>query len=117
MLCFSQSTTTGMIRTTLTATALALGTLVAPAHTEIIKAECKLTKYGKSPFTDIFPCNFRQSSGNVEVSSKNWTFEFLARDQGRTYVRINANPLSFHRLGQYSLFVFQNGMPAQRFER
>lgn len=106
-----------MIRTTLTTSALAFAAAFAPAQAEIVKAECKLSKYGDSPLTEIFPCDFLQSGGNAQVRSKNWNFEFLAVEQGETYVRINSNPLSFHRLGKYSLFVFQDGMPAQKFER
>ena len=106
-----------MIRTILTASALAFAAAFAQAEAEIVKAECKITKYGDSPLTEIFPCDFRQSGGNTQVWSKNWDFEFLAVEQGKTYVRINSNPLSFHRLGKYSLFVFQDGMPAQEFER
>ena len=106
-----------MIRTTLTSAALAFGLIHAPAYAEIINAECKLRKYGENQLTEIFPCDFRQSGGNVQVWSKNWEFKFLASEQGETYVRINSNPLSFHRLGKYSLFVFQDGMPAQQFLR
>ena len=106
-----------MIRTTLTTSALAFAAAFAPAQAEIVKAECKLSKYGDSPLTEIFPCDFRQSGGNAQVRSKNWNFEFLAVEQGKTYVRINSNPTSFHRLGKYSLFVFKDGMSAQKFER
>ncbi|QNJ26223.1 putative conserved secreted protein [Synechococcus sp. SYN20] len=108
-----------MIRTTFTTAALAFAAAFtsAPVQAEIVKAECKLSKYGDTPRTEIFPCEFRQSAGNAQIWSKNWNFEFLAVDQGKTYVRINSNPLSFHCLGKYSLFVFQNGMPAQEFER
>ena len=102
-----------MMRTFLGAATLCLFTLTSSAQAEIVKAECKLSKYGDAPLTEIFPCDFRQSKGNVQVWSKNWYFEFLAAEQGKSYVRINANPLSFHRIGLYSLFVFQNGMPAQ----
>ena len=106
-----------MIRIILTASALAFAAAFSQAEAEIVKAECKLSKYGDAPLTEIFPCEYHQSAGNAQIWSKNWNFEFLAVDQGKTYVRINSNPLSFHRLGKYSLFVFQNGMPAQEFER
>ena len=101
------------MRTFLGSAGLCLFTLTSSAQAEIVKAECKLSKYGVSPLTEVFPCDFRQSMGNVQVWSKNWNFEFPAAEQGKSYVRINANPLSFHRIGLYSLFVFQNGMPAQ----
>lgn len=108
-----------MIRITLTAAALAFAAAItpSPAQSELVEAECKLSKYGDSPLIEIFPCDFRQSAGNAQVWSKNWNFEFLAVEQGKTYVRINSNPMSFHRLGKYSLFVFKDGMSAQKFER
>lgn len=108
-----------MIRITFTAAALTFTAAFAsaPAQAEIVKAECKLSMYGDTPINEIFPCDFRQSAGNAQIWSKNWNFEFLAVDQGKTYVRINSNPLSFHRLGKYSLFVFQNGMPAEKYKR
>ena len=53
-----------MIRTTLTNAALAFATafISAPAQAEIVKAQCKLSKYGDAPLTEIFPCEFRQSA-------------------------------------------------------
>ena len=101
------------MRTFLGSATLCLFTLTSSAQAEIVKAECKLSKYGDEPLTEVFPCDFRQSKGNAQVWSKNWNFEFLAAEQGKSYVRINANPLSFHRIGLYSLFVFQNGMATQ----
>lgn len=108
---------TKKVQASLFSAVIAIGGLQTPAQSEIVKAECKLTKYGNNPLTEIFSCDFRQSAGNVQVWSKNWNFNFLATEQGKSYVRINSNPLSFHRLGKYSLFVFQHGMPAKKFER
>ena len=102
-----------MMKTLLGSGTLCLFTLTSSAQAEIVKTECKLSKYGDTPLTEVFPCDFRQNMGNVQVWSKNWNFEFLEAEQGKSYVRINSNPLSFHRIGLYSLFVFQNGMPAQ----
>ena len=51
---------------------------LSQAEAEIVKAECKLSKYGDAPLTEIFPCEFRQSAGNAQLWSKNWNFEFLA---------------------------------------
>lgn len=85
---------------------LTFASVFAPAQSKIVKHECKLSKYGETPFTEIFPCELRLSAGNVEVLSNKWNFEFLAVEEGKTYVRINSFPLAFHKLGKYSLFVF-----------
>ena len=97
-----------MIRTTLTATALALGSLAVPAMAEIVPAKCTLIRYGgmNTP-PETFDCDFRQSGGNVSVTSKNWAFTFLAKNQGVSYIRINAQPLVFTRTGRYSLRLEQ----------
>ena len=98
-----------MIRTTLTAAALALGSLAAPAMAEIVPAKCTLHKYQPVTTTQTFDCDFRQSGGNVQVRSKDWGFTFLAKDQGAKYIRINAQgAITFTKTGQYSLRVEQN---------
>ena len=102
-----------MIRTIFSTAILSLFALPSPAQAEIVKTECKLSNYGENPLTEIFPCDFRQNLGNVQVWSKDWNFEFLASEQGITHVRINANPLSFHRVGRYSLFVYPTGISAK----
>ena len=58
-----------MIRTTLTTAVLAFVAAItsAPAQAEIVKAECKLSKYGDAHLTEIFPCEFRQSAGNAQI--------------------------------------------------
>ncbi len=98
-----------MIRTTLAGTALALGSLAVPAMAEIVPAKCTLIRYGgiNTP-PETFDCDFRQSGGNVQVWSDRWEFNFLAKNQGVTYIRINAQPLVFTRTGRYSLRVEQN---------
>ena len=103
-----------MIRTILSSAIVSFFTLPNPTQAEIASVNCKLSKYGDNPLTVIFPCEFRQKMGNVQVWSENWNFQFLAAEQGKSYVRINAKPLSFHRIGRYSLFVFQDGLPARQ---
>ena len=96
-----------MIRITLTAAALAIAALAAPAQAEIVPASCKLIKYGDTTTVETFPCQFRQSGGNVTVDSQNWAFTFLAKDQGVKYIRINRIPLTFTKSSQYTLEVTQ----------
>ena len=97
-----------MIRSTLAATALALGSLAVPAMAEIVPAQCTLYKYQPTTTRHLFHCDFRQSGGNVTVNSKSWAFTCLAKNQGVTFIRINAQPLVFTRTGKYSLSVKQN---------
>ena len=85
-----------------------LGTLVVPSRAEIVPSQCRLIRYGgiDTP-VENFPCDFRQSGGNVTVDSKNWAFTFLERNQGKTFIRINSIPLTFTRTGRYTLQVTQ----------
>ena len=103
-----------MIRTIASSAILSLLSFPSQVQAEIVTAECKLEKYGDNALVEIFPCDFRQNLGNVQVWSKSWNFEFLAAEQGKSYVRINTNPLSFHRIGRYSLFIDQTGMPTTK---
>ena len=98
-----------MIRTTLAAAALTLGSLAVPAMAEIVPAQCTLYKYQPTTTKHRFHCDFRQSGGNVTVNSNNWAFTFLAANQGTKYIRINAQgAITFTRSGQYSLRVEQD---------
>ena len=100
-----------MIRTPLLAAVLALGTLVAPSMAEIVSSQCRLIRYGGIDIPpENFSCDFRQSGGNVTVFSKNWAFTFLAKNQGKTFIRINSIPLTFTRTGRYTLQVRQGPM-------
>ena len=84
--------------------------LAGPAIAEIVPSKCTLHKYQPITNTQTFDCDFRQSGGNVQVSSKDWAFTFLEKDQGIKYIRINSIPLtflSFTKNGQYSLQVVQ----------
>lgn len=97
-----------MIRTTLTAAALTLGTLAAPAMADSTKAYCTLAWYDDSMRTIEGPCDFSQSGGNVYVDDFNYyKFAFPSAEQGKTYQRDNREEgISFNRKGQYTLNVF-----------
>ena len=92
----------------LTAGMLIIGALVTPASAEILPAQCRLIRYGgiETP-VENFPCDFRQSGGNVQVWSERWTFDFPYQQQGKTFIRINRIPLTFTRTGKYTLEVKQ----------
>ena len=47
-------------------------------------------------------------SGNVMVNSAEHEFNFLASEQGETYIRINSIPLRFTRTGEFTLEVTQS---------
>lgn len=81
--------------------------LVIASHSEIRSAQCRLIRYGDVTQIETFPCDFRQAFGNVQVWSSRWKFNFTAREQGETYIRINRIPLTFTRTGQYTLEVAQ----------
>ena len=49
-----------------------------------------------------------QRGGNVMVNSAEHEFNFLAAEQGETYIRINSIPLRFTRTGEYTLEVTQS---------
>ena len=93
---------------TLTAFGFLISTLVLPARAEIVPAQCRLIRYrGMATPVESFPCDFRQSGGNVQVWSQRWTFDFPYREQGQSFIRINRIPLTFTRTGQYTLEVRQ----------
>ena len=96
-----------MVRTTLSAAAIALSALTASALAEIRSSKCRLIKYGDTTTVETFNCDFRQSGGNVQVWSDHWNFEFPYAEQGKTFIRINRIPLTFTRTGQYTLEVTQ----------
>ena len=87
---------------------LMIGTLVLPARAEIVPAQCRLIRYGgMAKPAEFFPCDFRQSGGNVQVWSQRWNFDFPYSEQGKSFIRINRIPLTFTRIGQYTLEVRQ----------
>lgn len=111
-----------MIRTTLTAAALAIAALAAPTLADSTKAWCALTWYDTSkgfetPGKTIKgPCTFSQSQGNAYVDNFNcYKFVFPASEEGKTYTMITtAGDVTFNREGQYNLNVFwKNPVPGQ----
>ena len=101
-----------MIRTALTATALAIGSLLAaPAQADTVEgALCELTRLNPPAAAVDFPCDFSQYQGNAYANSKRWNFNFPASQQGKTYERQNTMDfVRFTREGQYSLTVYQSG--------
>ena len=97
-----------MIRTTLTAAALALGSLLTPALADSRKAYCTLAWDDTSKGSIQGLCTFSQYSGNVYVDDFNfYKFAFPAAEQGKTYERDNKSErISFNREGEYTLNVF-----------
>ncbi len=97
-----------MIRTTLTAVALAIGSLAAPALADSTKAYCTLAWHDDSMRTIAGPCGFSQYQGNVYVDDfRYYKFAFPAAEDGKTYTRSStAEMLSFRREGHYTLNVF-----------
>jgi len=97
-----------MIRTTLTAAALAIAALAAPAQADSTKAYCMLTWDDTSKDSIKGPCTFSQYGGNAYVDDfSSYKFAFLAAEQGKTYNRDNKESgISFKRKGQYTLGVY-----------
>ena len=95
-------------RTSLAAATLVIATAI-PAAAEIVPSTCRLLTYN-GPVTSVetFRCDFMQNGGNVLVNSAEHEFNFLATEQGETYIRINAIPLRFTRSGEYTLEVTQS---------
>ena len=95
-------------RAVLTAFGFMIGTLGLPARAEIVPAQCRLIRYGGiAKPVESFPCDFRQSGGNVQGWSQRWKFDFPYSEQGKSFIRINRIPLTFTRTGQYTLEVQQ----------
>ena len=97
-----------MIRTTLTAAALAIAALAAPAQADSTKAYCMLTWDDTSKDSIKGPCTFSQYGGNAYVDDFSfYKFAFPAAEQGKTYKRDNKESgISFKRKGQYTLGVY-----------
>ena len=95
-------------RTSIAAASLAIATAI-PASAEIVASTCRLLSYdGPITTVETFRCDFMQRSGNVMVNSAEHEFNFLASEQGETYIRINSIPLRFTRTGEYTLEVTQS---------
>ena len=96
------------IRKSLTVATLAITTAL-PAGAEIVASRCRLLSYdGANTNVETFRCEFMQRGGNVTVFSPDREFNFLAAEQGKTYIRINSVPLRFTRTGEYTLEVTQS---------
>ena len=97
-----------MIRTTLTAAALAIGSLLTPALADSTKAYCTLAWQDSDKEMIQGPCGFSQFQGNVYVYDFNYyKFAFPSAEQGKTYQRKSTEGgISFNREGQYNLNVF-----------
>ena len=94
----------------ITAAALAV-TTTAPVLAEIVPAKCRVLRYLDEPrrtAVEEFKCKFRQSFGNVQIFSDYYEFDFPASEQGRTYIRINSQPLTITRSGKFSVQIFQH---------
>ena len=96
------------IRTSLAAAGLAIAAAI-PASAGIVASTCRLLSYeGSITTVETFRCDFMQRFGNVTVFSPDREFNFLAAEQGKTYIRINSIPLRFTRTGHYTLEVTQS---------
>ena len=101
-------TISNFLRVAVAAAGFIMIRLVSPAEAEIVSAQCRLIRYGgQATPAETFPCDFRQSGGNVQVWSQRWKFDFPYREQGKTYIRINRIPLTLTRIGQYTLEITQ----------
>ena len=95
-------------RTSLAAATLVIATAI-PAAAEIVPSTCRLLTYnGPVTSAETFRCDFMQRGGNVMVNSAEHEFNFLAAEQGETYIRINSIPLRFTRTGVFTLEVTQS---------
>ena len=100
-----------MIRTTLTAAALAISALLAPAQADTVKAAlCVLSRHDDSMRVEEFPCDFTQTMGAAYIDSNFWAFIFPHGEQGRTFTRQNTEDfIRWTREGEYTLTLFQGG--------
>ena len=101
-------TISNLLRVAVAAAGFIMIRLVSPAEAEIVSAQCRLIRYGgQATSAETFPCDFRQSGGNVQVWSQRWNFDFPYSQRDKSYIRINGTPLKFTRTGQYTLEVRQ----------
>lgn len=105
-----------MIRTTLTAAALALCSLVAPvAQADTAKNTwCALHRMHRTskaiPRQEIFDCSFSQHKGTAYVKSTRWAFAFPTAEEGKSYKRDKSvGFVRFIRPEKYILTVWQDG--------
>ena len=100
-----------MIRTVLTAAAIAIAALAAPAQADTVKgALCELIRLDPPSPSENFTCSFSQYQGNAYIDSKRWKFSFPAADQDETYRWQNTEDfIRFILESQYALTIFQSG--------
>ena len=75
------------IRTTLTATTIAIGALVTPAQADTADVWCFTQENGFPP-TELKPCGFSQRQGNVRVYRGNVDYFFASEQDGKSYERV-----------------------------
>ena len=96
------------IQTTLAAGSLAFTTAMT-ASAEIVASTCRLLSYvGTKTTVEMFRCDLLQRGSNTTVISPVHELNFLAAEQGETYIRVNSIPLRFTRTGEYTLEVTQS---------
>ena len=77
-----------MIRTGITAVAIAIGTLMPSAQADSAQVWCFTQQTGQNP-TSLKRCGFSQRQGNVNVFRDGITYSFRVEQQGKRYERIN----------------------------
>ena len=100
-----------MIRTALTAVAIAIAALAAPAQAgPATRALCILSRHDDSIPTEEFSCDFIQNMGAAYIDSPRWVFTFPHSEQNKTFTRQNTEDfIRWTRAGQYTLTLFQSG--------
>ena len=91
-------------------TLLALVIAAPMARADSAMAYCVLSQHDHSIPVEEGPCEWSQRQGNDKVSFGSRTFDFPAKDDGRTYTRrqpriMGAGPV-FNREGAYTLSVY-----------
>ncbi len=83
--------------------------LTLPASADSTKAWCSLfsAKDNSKALPEPVRCTFSQRQGNVVVSMPQRTFNFPAKEQGKTYQRDNhSSGVGFSKEGEFTLVVF-----------
>ena len=80
-----------------------------PPSADNTKAWCSLfsAKDNSEGLPEPVRCTFSQRQGNVVVSMPQRTFDFPAKEQGKTYQRDNhSSGVGFSKEGEFTLVVF-----------
>ena len=83
--------------------------LALPASADSTKAWCSLfsAKDNSKALPEPLRCTFSQRQGNVVVSMPQRTFNFPAKEQGKTYQRDNhSSGVGFSKAGEFTLVIF-----------